>query len=378
MTRLDQETALWNYRKSFYSFFLDAWKVLEPQTPLVVNWHMKYLCDELSEILHQVRQKKTRDRDLIINIPPATTKSTLVTIIFPVWAWLWAPHLKVLNMSHDASLAIAHAVRSRDLIQSEWFQELFGWFFSLKYDVNKKSEFATDKGGIRVAFGVGQAPVGKHGDLIICDDPIDPIKAVSDVHTEKVNTWWDRSVSTRLTNPDVSTKIVVMQRLSKKDLTGHCITQNPDLYKHICLPAEESDNIKPATLRRVYKARGGLLSPIRLSPEILAKFRKTLGSIGYAGQYRQDPVAEGGNLIKHGWIGTWTWDEIEKRRNDFDQQIIWNVYIDGAYTQDELNAPTGIMVAAGVGGWCFVRHVETQTAPEVRMWTPSVEAWILE
>ncbi len=362
------------YRDSFFRFFRDAWHVLEQSKPLVVNWHMEYLCGELEIILHRVKNMEPREHDLIINVPPASTKSTIITITFPVWCWIHEPSLRILSMSHDASLANTHATRSRDLINSEWYQNLFGHLFQLKIDENRISEYATDKGGMRVAFGVGRAPTGKHGDIIICDDPIDPIKVISDEQTKKVNKWWDRSVINRMTDADVSTKIIVMQRLSKQDLTGHCLKNNPEAYRHICLPATDSPKVKPFALRKEYRKRDGLLSPKRLSRSALEKFRKGMGSIGYAGQYDQNPIAEGGNLIKEGWVKEFTMEQLAIRANDFDTRIVWNFFIDGAYTQDVLNAPTAILVAAGVGGWCFVRHAERQwmELPELIKHIPKV------
>lgn len=366
------------YRDSLFRFFRDAWHVLEPATPLEINWHMEYLCEQLEKILYRVKNREDREKDLIINVPPASTKSTIVTILFPVWCWIHDPSLKILTMSHDATLANTHAGRSRDVIQSEWFQSLFGHLFSLKIDVNRISEYATDKGGVRVAFGVGRAPVGKHGDIIICDDPIDPLKVLGDLHTEKINKWWDRSVSTRMTNADVTTKIIVMQRLGKKDLTGHCLDKNPEDYQHICLPAEltekSRENIKPPELIEKYVEQDGLLSPKRLSRTALAKFKKELGSISFAGQFGQSPVAEGGNLVKGSWIRTFEWNDVEERANNFDQRVVWHFFIDGAYTKDELNAPTAILVAAGIGGWLFVRHAERQwmEIPELIKHIPTV------
>ena len=63
-------------------FAKEAWRVLLPGRPLVWSWHYDYLCE------HLLLVKRRALRRLIINVPPRTLKSTLVTIIYPVWVWL--------------------------------------------------------------------------------------------------------------------------------------------------------------------------------------------------------------------------------------------------------------------------------------------------
>ena len=347
------------YRDSLWRFFRDSWKVLEPQTPLVENWHMEYICSQLEDIFYRVLKGEMREQDLIFNVPPATTKSTLITIAFPPWCWITAPHFKILSMSHDASLAMAHAVKSRDIISSEWYQDLFGHIFSLKYDVNKKSEYANDKGGVRIAMGVGQSPVGKHGDLLLCDDPINPEKAMNDEAAIKVNKWWDAQVSTRMTDADVSTKIIVMQRLSQKDLTGHCLKQNPKRYRHICLPAEQSDNIQPPELVEEYEKRDGLLSPQRLNKKVLDEMYIALGSVDYAGQYGQRPGVAGGSILKEKWFREYTPQDLISVQETEGVAPVWDFVIDGALTKDRKNDPTGIMAFSRYFHNLYIRDAES-------------------
>ena len=350
------------YRDSLWRFFRDAWKVIEPETPLVENWHMEYICGQLEEIFHRINARELRDQDLIINVPPATTKSTLVTVSFPAWCWITAPHFKILSMSHDESLAISHAVKSRDLITSDWYQNLFGHLFQLKYDVNKKSEYANDKGGVRVAKGVGQSPVGKHGDLIICDDPINPENAMNEGAAVKVNRWWDNQVSTRMTDADVSVKIIVMQRLTQKDLTGHCLKKDPDRYRHICLPAEKPKkkiNIKPPELVEEYDKRDGLLSPQRLNRRVLASMLTALGSLDYAGQYGQTPGVAGGSIIKEAWFRQYSPQDLTAITADQGITPIWDFVIDGAFTKDRQNDPTGIMAYSRFFNNLYIRAAQS-------------------
>src|SRR5213080_5221750 len=60
------------------SFAKKAWKLLNPTRPLIWSWHYDYLCEVLTLV------KRRQLLRVIINIPPRTLKSTLVTIFFPL------------------------------------------------------------------------------------------------------------------------------------------------------------------------------------------------------------------------------------------------------------------------------------------------------
>jgi hypothetical protein len=47
---------------------------------------------------------------------------------------------------------------------------------------------------------------------------------------------------------------------------------------------------------------GDLLHPEREPREVLDEFKQSMGSLDFAAQYQQEPVAEGGNLIKWDWF----------------------------------------------------------------------------
>lgn len=344
-----------SYTDSLERFFRDAWRIIEPETQLKFNWHLEYLCHELEFVARRIVEGRPREQHLIINVPPATTKSTLITIVFPVWCWTLDPSMKFLTFSYAADLALRHAVKSRDIIRSNWFQDLFGGIFQLKYDVNKKSEYENDRSGHRIAAGVGGGATGKHGDINIVDDPSNPKQALSPVEIEKVNYWGDNTLANRFTDPLIAQKILVMQRLARNDLTGHYLSKG-DKYRHICLPAEKSIRVKPVELLNNYDGHGGLLDPVRLSKRVLDDFYVELGARGYAGQYGQTPTAEEGNLIKPEWVRYFEISALSDQAFSEDEPLNWDFYIDGAYTEDITNAPTAVLVAARFKGSLYVRN----------------------
>jgi len=72
----------------YYHFFCQAWEILEPSTPLTNNWHIEYLCDQLQSEVERVLRDEDKEHDVVINISPATSKSSIVTKILPAWVWV--------------------------------------------------------------------------------------------------------------------------------------------------------------------------------------------------------------------------------------------------------------------------------------------------
>ena len=95
---------------------------------------------------------------------------------------------------------------------------------------------------------------------------------------------------------------MVMQRLHLDDLVGHLLEQEG--WTHLNLPAiAESEFRIPLGPGRYHLRRpGDLLHPEREPREVLDEFKRSMGSLDFAAQYQQEPVAEGGNLIKWDWF----------------------------------------------------------------------------
>jgi hypothetical protein len=60
------------YRRSFYKFSKDAYKVIHNGNSWVDNWHIKFICDRLQKEVERIANGQDRDKHLIINIPPRT------------------------------------------------------------------------------------------------------------------------------------------------------------------------------------------------------------------------------------------------------------------------------------------------------------------
>jgi len=277
---------------SLYEFTKQAWEICEPGTPFVDGWHIRVICEHLQACIDG------KIRNLIINMPPRHMKSLLVAVMFPMWVWTFRPEYRWLFSSYSGNLSMRDSLKCRRLVQSAWYQNNWGTKVKLISDQNVKQFFETDRFGYRFATSVGGTTTGMGGNAIITDDPHSAMEAQSDTIREGVIEWYDQAMSTRLNDPKTGIKILVMQRLHERDLTGHLLKQGG--YELLCLPAEY-DGVKRKTSLGEYDPRtkqGELLWPELYGKEELDKLKMALGEYGTAGQLQQRPSPEGGGIIK--------------------------------------------------------------------------------
>jgi len=282
--------------QSYYEFCRCAFKQIESETEFLSNWHIKYICAILQVEIQRIAKGLPRRKDIIINVPPRSMKSYIVSVLLNAWAWTRFPHLKFITTSYSGELAIDQAVITRRLIETEWYQNKWP-FVQFEEDENRRAKFANTMGGFRKSTGTGGNVTGTGGDIIICDDPQDPLGADSEADRKSTLNWYRRTFYNRLNNSKVGLRIIIMQRLHMEDVTGFLL-DNGD-YRHICIPVEETGDIKPAILKKQYK--DGLFWPEKFGRRMLDDYRRELGSYGFTGQYLQRPVPEEGGIWKIEW-----------------------------------------------------------------------------
>lgn len=320
-------------RKKFFKFVQEFWDVIIDEEP-VWNWHIEYLCNELQAMAERVKDRKPKLYDLIINIPPGSTKSTICSIMFQAWSWTIDPSMRHICSSYADTLSMDLAVRCRDIITSDKYQMFFPEI-NLRRDTGEKRHFKNTKNGERLSTSTGGAITGSHAHIIVVDDPINPKEAVSDIMLKTANDYLDTTLSQRKVDKAITPTILIMQRLHQNDCTGHLLDKNKDKTKHVCLPAEQSIKIKPEHLEQYYEA--GLLDPIRLSKDVCKEARIDLGSYGYAGQFEQSPSPREGGFFQRDWF---------KTIDNFDKsKIVTSVrYWDKAGTQGGGKRTAGVLM----------------------------------
>ncbi|MDR2764334.1 MAG: terminase family protein [Tannerella sp.] len=333
-------------RDLFY-FLKTFWSVIIREEP-VFNWHIPYLCNELQMLGECIIRREEKPYDLIVNVPPGSTKSTVATIMFPAWLWANDPTLRIISNSYSTDLSEDHASKSRDIVMSELYRLLFP-HVEIRHDSSGKSKYDTTQGGERRATSTSGGITGKHAHVIINDDPQDPRQAESEAYRRQAIER-TKTLSSRKVNKRNTPMITIMQRLHDEDVTGYLLKRKGETIRHICLPAELSDNVSPDELKKNY--RNGLLDPARIGREVIAEARIDLGSRGYAGQYGQNPVADGGNIVKREWFGKIPLAHFEAMRG----HTPIHFFLDTAYDEkkESDNDPSGIIAVCKIQGKLYV------------------------
>jgi len=329
---------------SLYEFLRRAWQWVDP-SPFADGWPIEAVAEHLEAVCDGDIKR------LIVNIPPRFGKSTICSTAFPAWIWAQrfksptsGPGVQFLTASYAAQLSVRDSVKCRRLIDSPWYQELWGDRFKLSSDQNVKSRFDNDKGGTRLSTSVGSALTGEGMSIGIIDDPNGAQDATSEAVIESTIEWFDHAMSTRLSDPKTGAFIIIQQRLAENDLTGHILEKQVGDWTHLCLPMKYEPDRSFTTVIGWKDPRtneGELLWPERFGEPEVKALEKALGPWAAAGQLQQRPEPKGGGVIKREWWQTWPSDNYPpveyiiasldtayttKTENDYSALTIWGIF----------------------------------------------------
>lgn len=288
--------------QKFSEFVKRAWHVIEPGTTLKWNWHLDAMCDHLEGISRGLMPPR-----LIINVPPGSSKSTIVSVLWQAWEWgpLGKSHLRYVTTSFDLANVKRDTGKTLDVIRSDWFHELWPEIELKTEGVQSFSNYDTGS-RLGVAF---KSVTGKRGDRLIVDDPHSVDGAESETQRDNTTRKFVEGGLNRTNDWETSVIVIVMQRLHEEDLTGVLLAKEFG-FVHLMIPMEfeparacttplqvvQPDGTKKDwTDPRSYD--GELMDPVRMPPKAIA-VTKLSGDYMYAGQYQQRPAPREGGMFK--------------------------------------------------------------------------------
>lgn len=347
-SKLKDIKSIINAQNSLHEFTRQAWPVIRGED-FIDGWHIGAIAEHI-EALH--RREIHR---LLINVPPRTTKSTLISVMTPAWIWLQTPDEKFIYASHSRDLSYEHSILCRRLIQSEWYNARWGKVFKIISDQNTKGKFENDMSGFRLSTSVGSGITGIGGSFLTGDDLNDHKSLESKVTRDKTNEWYGSGFSTRLNDPKTSVMLNVQQRYHQEDSSGTIIDHDENgEYTKLVLP------MRYEPIRRCFtiplkstkgiiwsdprEKDGELLWPERFGEKELKKLESALGSeYNIAGQLQQRPAPSEGGLIKKDWFKWWkqdhnpkfqqviqSWDTAftDSKKGDYSACTTWGIFND--------------------------------------------------
>ncbi len=241
-------------------------------------------------------------RRLIINCPPRYSKTEMAVKAFIAKGLALNPASKYIHLSYSASLALDNSERTKDIVASDWYQELFP-YVQIKPDSKAKQKwyttagggvYATSSAGQVTGFGAGlveedfpnEDNAHKWGGAIIIDDPLKPEDAFSPVIRNKVNDRFENTIRSRVNSRNTPI-IVIMQRLHRDDLAGYLQSLEPDEWEVLSLPALSVDS----------EGHEVALYPFKHTVDELHKIQAANRFV-FETQYQQNPQA----INEHRWL----------------------------------------------------------------------------
>ena len=321
-------------RRDLRRYVAAAWHLVEAR-PFKSNWHLDAICDHLAYVtLGDIR-------NLIINVPPRETKSLTVSVMWPTWWWTDQPEVQFMYSSYAHDLALRDAVKSRDILESGWYEERFGGMFYLDPTQNQKHRYVNDKHGYRISTSVGGKTTGEGGDVIVVDDPHNMTDVKSDPKRNACLSWWDNSMRSRLNDPRTGQKVLIGQRSHDMDLFGHILATEGDRWVVLMLPREYDStrhcrtyiNPKGEIQTKEYNEEKAKkepnhcifedprrkpkqqLNPDRFGIQETNTERAAMSEADFEAQQNQDPEAGGGIIFKRPWWRQWVFPKGHPRED---------------------------------------------------------------
>lgn len=292
----------------------------------VANFHVK-----LAQTLEKVHRGNIKR--LIINIPPRYGKTEIAVKMYISWCLAKNPRAKFIHLSYSDALALDNSSMTREYILSDAFQRI--WQLTLKKDSQSRKKWYTTQGGGVYATASGGAITGfgaGNGGAIIIDDPLKPDDALSDVRRGFINNRYNTTIRSRVNDRDVPI-IVIMQRLHEDDLSGYLLDGNSgEAWHHLKFAAINKENQPLWSNKHSFKELENIRQADRYT---------------FAGQYMQEPAPDEGGEWRKDWFNI-----INKA--EMPNDIQWEMFIDGAYTKDTKNDPTGIQISGKSGDNLYI------------------------
>ncbi len=244
---------------------------------------------------------------LIISVSIRHGKSEFIARWLVAW-FIARYHRRVILATGEVDLATAHGRAARDIL-TEYGPDVFGVSISKASNAAYRWDLAAPHPGGLLAIGVGGSPIGRGADLVIVDDPFRNFaQAMSPLERQRVKEWWTGTMVSRI-EPGGAV-IIICARWHEDDLSGFLLSEAPDEWREVRLPAI-ADSVDDPLGREI----GEPLWPERYPLAELYRMREGMslkqGDAVWQAQAQQTPRTPTGGKFpedRWGWIDHFTVD----------------------------------------------------------------------
>jgi predicted phage terminase large subunit-like protein len=237
---------------------------------------------------------------LLFSMAPQEGKSQRVSRWFVLWLLLRNPDLRIGIVSYSDALARRWGRQIRNDIEAH--PELG---LTIRRDTRAANEWQLDghDGGV-ITVGVRGSLTGRPLDALVCDDMLKGAKeADSEVERETVKDFWRTTGSMRLAED--APVISIGTRWHEDDFTGWQLTEDPDGWRHINVPAlADHDPAKGETDVLGRQPGEWMISARGRTIRGWLRRMKDAGSRGFVALFQGRPSPGDGTVFKRDW---WQW-----------------------------------------------------------------------
>lgn len=257
--------------------------------------HIRTIADKLTELYLNETNKH-----LCLSIAPRHSKSSIVTLAFPLWLIFQNPNLNILIVNAEASLSESFGIRLREFVRE--YGEVFDIYLSDVKHSSTHIKFEDKngrlyKGSIRLT-GTSGSITGQDCDILVLDDIYKGYIDIVPSQLEKKIDWFRTII---LQRKEPNTKILILHtRWATNDLTGYLMENSPDKYDFISFPAIKDD--------------GTPLWKERYTIEFLNAQKEEMGERLFSSIFQQKPLDETGSFFNV--------DKINWHDEPFDNQYV--------------------------------------------------------
>lgn len=289
------------------------------------NFDFALHCQILCEVCQQHSKNNLKyDNDVVINIPPGHSKTTICNILYSAWLMGKDPKHRMLVRTTSDVMAKETNNKTAMIMAGSAYQQVFGAVLTKFMNSLIETQVGSIK-GYRDCQPMGSRITGRSASVILLDDPnnISTTGIADNAEFQRVISSYKGGIATRQRGTDNSLQtLIIQQRISNFDLSGDIIDTAERTGKpinHIVLRAEELEDKKIVIQCKDYdrvfiRPKGFLWYPN--TPKMLEnrmKLYETMKATPYlwASQYQQDPSDTGLSLIPIEWF-QWYSCEVEE------------------------------------------------------------------
>lgn len=251
-------------------YYFYCWYVARDFREMVDAPHIDTLSSYLTDLKDGLINR------LCVAMPPRHSKSSMITLAFPLWLLSKNKDLNILIVNNSAGLSEKFGIQLREYIKRigpEFDLYLSEVKHSSTYIMFTNSDGELQKGSIRLV-GASGSITGQDADYIILDDIYSGFDDITPSLLAKKIDWFKTIIEQRI---EPHTKLVILHtRWHSEDLQGYLHEHYPDDYSFLEFPAIDED--------------GKALWPERYTIAEYNKKRVAMGERQFQAIYQQKPL----------------------------------------------------------------------------------------